>query len=55
MGIMPVDRDQKLQRVFRRFGLPDASPEREEKTPNGERRPAEPDKRPERKDPPERR
>jgi hypothetical protein len=33
MGIMPSDRDQKWQRVFRRFGLPGESiePDRESK------------------------
>jgi hypothetical protein len=56
MGIMPADRDQKWQRVFRRFGLPDANAERDEKTPNGEQRqPDEPEKRQERKDSPKRR
>ena len=29
MGIMPVDRDQKWQRIFRRFGLPGDMPEKE--------------------------
>jgi hypothetical protein len=38
MGIMPVDRELKWQRVFRRFGLPGELPGKDPHAENSDRR-----------------
>jgi hypothetical protein len=38
MGIMPVDRELKWQRIFRRFGLPGDMPEKDAEAKDQERK-----------------